>query len=202
MPELLPSSTDTAPAGRVLVVCTGNVCRSPYMERRLRQALEGHDVSVGSAGTGALVGASMETGSAALLADSGARVDGYEARQLTRELVVSADLILTAAREHRAQVVQYYPKALAYTFTWGDFVDLIDGLDAADLGEAVPGESWVSHVAALAASRRGVVLPRPIEETDIPDPYRQDTKAFATMADSVEAGLPSIVAALTPPRRE
>ena len=172
------------------------------MERRLRQALEGHDVAVESAGTGALVGASMETGSAALLADSGARVDGYEARQLTRELVFSADLVLTAAREHRAQVVQYYPKALAYTFTWGDFVDLIDGLDAADFGEAAPGESWVAHVATVAASRRGVVLPRPVEETDIPDPYRQDAKAFARMADSVEAGLPSIVAALTAPRRE
>lgn len=187
--------------GRVLTVCTGNVCRSPYMERRLRQALRGTGVEIESAGTGALIGADMEAGSARLLADAGARVDGYEARQLSRELVASADLILTAAREHRAGVVQYYPKALAYTFTWGDFVDLVAGLEPEELGEAAPGTSWVSHVAATAAERRGVILPGPVQQTDIPDPYRQGRTAFARMADSVEAGLPSIVAALTPPRR-
>lgn len=199
--EMRTTEPRSAGPGRVLTVCTGNVCRSPYMERRLRQALLGTGVEVESAGTGALVGADIEAGSASLLADAGACVEVYEARQISRDLVASADLVLTAAREHRGAVVQYYPKALAYTFTWGDFVDLVASLEPEALGETAPGRSWVSHVAATAAQRRGVVLPRPVQETDIPDPYRRGRAAFARMADSVEFGLPSIVAALTPPRR-
>lgn len=184
--------------GQVLVVCTGNVCRSPYMERRLRQGLDGYGVEVVSAGTNALVGAGIDPGSAALLKDAGVSVCGHEARQLTREMVSSTDLILVAAREHRAEVVQYFPKALAYTFTWGDFADLVAGLDTRRLAESSVGLSWVSRVAAEAAARRGVVLPRAKSQTDILDPYRQDSVAFTRMARRVEVGLSDIVAALTP----
>src|SRR5690606_41368685 len=41
----------------LLIVCTGNVCRSPAIERLFRSAFaEGSGITVHSAGTGALVG--------------------------------------------------------------------------------------------------------------------------------------------------
>ena len=49
-------------AGSILVVCTGNVCRSPYIERRLRHELAGTGIEVTSAGTRALVGHDMDAG--------------------------------------------------------------------------------------------------------------------------------------------
>ncbi|GMA87571.1 hypothetical protein GCM10025868_28210 [Angustibacter aerolatus] len=54
----------SAPA-RVLVVCTGNVCRSPLVERLLRQRLGTDAVDVSSAGTQALVGEPMTDPAAA-----------------------------------------------------------------------------------------------------------------------------------------
>ena len=59
-------------AGRpftVLAVCTGNICRSPAVERLLVAELgPGSDVHVVSAGVGAVVGAPISPPMAALLA--------------------------------------------------------------------------------------------------------------------------------------
>ncbi|WP_170144128.1 hypothetical protein [Calidifontibacter indicus] len=45
---------------RILVVCTGNICRSPYIERVLATQLAGRGYTVESAGTRALVDYPME----------------------------------------------------------------------------------------------------------------------------------------------
>ncbi|EWT06970.1 protein tyrosine phosphatase [Intrasporangium chromatireducens Q5-1] len=191
----------TAGAGQVLVVCTGNVCRSPYMERRLAQALDGSGVIVASAGTGALVGQPIDPDSASLLSSVGARTDNYVARQVTPQIIGEADLVLAAARSHRGEIVQMYPKALRFAFTWGDFADLVADLHPAGIGLPEAGESWVAHVASVAASRRGTVPPRPKKESDIIDPYRQDSQVFEAMAEAIENDLPAIVNILTPPLR-
>jgi protein-tyrosine phosphatase len=59
--------------GRILIVCTGNICRSPFIERLLQRQLDerrpGSDrgILVHSAGTGALTGSAMDERAAALL---------------------------------------------------------------------------------------------------------------------------------------
>ena len=184
--------------GRVLVVCTGNVCRSPYMERRLARGLAGTGVVVVSAGTRALVGEGIDPGSAERLRKVGAGVDDFAATQLTAQIVADADLVLTASREHRGEVVQLHPKALRYCFTWTDFADLVHGLEPAGYGRPGPDQTWVSHVAAVAAARRGTIPPRPREESDILDPYGRAPEEFYLMAEQIEEGLAPIVAVLTP----
>lgn len=197
------STGAASPAGRVIVVCTGNVCRSPYIERRLTQLLDGTGIAVSSGGTGALVGSPIEPGSVTELRERGAAKDGFAARQLTPAMVADADLVLTATRAHRAEVVRLSPRAMAYCFTLGDFAHLVadadaDGAELEEFGSHDPGASWVAHVAGLAASRRGMIAPLPVDESDIPDPYQQGPEAFARMADAVEHVLPAVVRALTP----
>jgi len=91
----------------VLLVCTGNICRSPLGEALLRRAVtqRGIDgVTVVSAGTGAWDGAPASEGAYLVGLERGLDLSGHRARLLTRELVEAADVILTMARHHRARV--------------------------------------------------------------------------------------------------
>ncbi len=91
----------------VLLVCTGNICRSPLAEALLERALRDRaiaEVTVTSAGTGAWDGAPASEGAYLVGLERGLDLSGHRARLLTRELVEQADLILTMARHHRARV--------------------------------------------------------------------------------------------------
>jgi protein-tyrosine phosphatase len=80
---------------RVLMVCTGNVCRSPMAEALLRArfAARGRG-TVTSAGIAALVGRRAEPHAIALLAERGLDLSAHRARQLTPELVADAELVV------------------------------------------------------------------------------------------------------------
>ena len=184
--------------GSILVVCTGNVCRSPYLERRLRHELAGTGIAVESAGTKALAGLDMDDGTRERLDAAASDAKGFRARQVTPEMVAGADLVLTAAREHRTAVAQLHPAALRRVFTVSDFADLVDGLTVVD-PDADPladlDASWVRQVAAAAARRRGSIVARQ-SGVDITDPIGGPPSAFGQMANEVDAALVPIVRAL------
>jgi protein-tyrosine-phosphatase len=92
---------------RILLVCTGNICRSPLAASLLTKALTDREldaVDVSSAGTGAWDGAPASEGAYLVALERGLDLSGHRARLLTRELVEESDLILTMARHHRARV--------------------------------------------------------------------------------------------------
>jgi protein arginine phosphatase len=91
----------------ILLVCTGNICRSPLAAALLERALgerAAEGIRVSSAGTGAWDGAPVSEGAYLVGLERGLDLSGHRARLLTRELVEQADLILTMARHHRARV--------------------------------------------------------------------------------------------------
>ena len=91
----------------VLLVCTGNTCRSPMAEEILRGALERRgaaEIVVSSAGTGAWDGAPVSEGAYLVGLEHGLDLSAHRARLLTRDLVEGANLLLTMARHHRARV--------------------------------------------------------------------------------------------------
>jgi protein-tyrosine-phosphatase len=91
----------------ILLVCTGNICRSPLAAALLERALRERaatGIEVTSAGTGAWDGAPVSEGAYLVGLERGLDLSGHRARLLTRELVEEADLILTMARHHRARV--------------------------------------------------------------------------------------------------
>src|SRR5207249_10676249 len=92
---------------QILLVCTGNICRSPLAAALLQRALAQrgiNDLEVSSAGTGAWDGAPVSEGAYLVGLERGLDLSSHRARLLTRELVDAADLILTMARHHRARV--------------------------------------------------------------------------------------------------
>ena len=87
----------------ILVVCTGNICRSPMAEGMLKKylprSLAGR-VAISSAGTHALHGNMAQPHAVAVMQGLGIDITGHRARQLSGTLVKSADLILVMERFH------------------------------------------------------------------------------------------------------
>jgi protein-tyrosine phosphatase len=188
---------------RILIVCTGNICRSPFIERLLQHELDerrsasGPGVVVRSAGTGALAGSAMDARAAAQLVLHGGDPAGFSARDLTPALIAESDLVLTATRAHRGKVALMSPKVLRRVFTFRDFADLVGGIDG--LGAPASGtdsRAWVGQVTQVVAASRGLRPPLAPDLADIVDPYRREDEVFSTMARQIVASMPSVVRAL------
>nr|WP_307802304.1 low molecular weight phosphatase family protein [Cellulomonas fengjieae] len=187
---------------RVLVVCTGNICRSPAVERLLAAGLgaayRGRDtagglapaIEVGSAGTGAMVGQPMTDQMAALVTAQGASADGFQARQLAPGQIRQAGLVLAMTRQHRSRIVELLPAAVRRTFTLRELARLVDDIDPATLpGANATTADRLRALVPLAAAARGLTAHRPADD-DVVDPYHGDAalyrKSFGQLLPAVE----------------
>ena len=92
----------------VLVVCVGNICRSPVGERLLRVAAP--DLTVASAGLAAVVGAAADETAIQAAGEINLDLDGHVARQLTDAIGKAHDLILVMEPGHRAEIGRRFPQ--------------------------------------------------------------------------------------------
>jgi protein-tyrosine phosphatase len=107
---------------RILIVCVGNICRSPMAEALLREHLRGRDVTIESAGLAALVGKPIDVDAGAVLAGHGLAADAHCARKLTPELVSAADLVLVMDQRQLSAVRAIAPQATGKTFLLGRWI--------------------------------------------------------------------------------
>jgi protein-tyrosine phosphatase len=197
---------------RILVVCTGNICRSPQAERLLTAQFErrslGGEVEVSSAGVAALVGRAMEPQAAAQTIGYGGNPSGHLARRLEQSMVEAADLVLTMERAHRAAVVRVVPRASRYAFTLPEFARL--ALDLRDSGEAeaadasVPPADRLRALVPQVAAQRGLSLPAAAEHDEVEDPYGRSDEAYARsgshVASAVSAAVDVVMQLVSPGR--
>ena len=138
----------------ILIVCVGNICRSPAAEALLANKLEGKGLTISSAGIGALVGNPMDKTAHEVLNDHGVEHTAHRARQVDSEMLHRADLILVMEQSHIQHIRQIAPEVHGKTFLLGKWLD----------------------------------------DTEIPDPYRQSKPAFehvhSLLTQSVESWLP------------
>lgn len=178
---------------RVLVVCTGNICRSPAVERLLAAGLAGTDVEVSSAGTHAMRGEPMSPPMAALVRAAGADADGFVARQLAPALIRDAHVVLGMTRAHRAVVVEHVPAALRRAFTLRELVRLAAAVDPQRLPAGTPGERLVALLPLAAAQRAAV----PRGDDDVVDPYGGPASLYQRSFDELAGPVRALVEVLT-----
>jgi protein-tyrosine phosphatase len=114
---------------RILIVCIGNICRSPTAEFLFRRAFAGRGIECGSAGLGALVDKPMDPLAQALLAEHGMDGSAHRARQLTPALLREADLVLAMEQGHIASMRRLAPEASGKVMLldkWGAGQDIPD----------------------------------------------------------------------------
>ncbi|MEU2434169.1 MULTISPECIES: protein-tyrosine-phosphatase [unclassified Streptomyces] len=193
-------------AFRILHVSTGNVCRSPITERLTRHALShrlGDSIAGGliveSAGTWGHEGAPMEPNAETVLTDFGADPSGFVGRELLDEHVICADLVLTATRDHRAQVISMGHSAGLRTFTLKEFTRLVRAIDPATLPDPLD-DGVVERARALvraAAALRGWLLAPSAEADEVYDPYGAPITFFRSIGEEIHQALDPVVTALT-----
>jgi protein-tyrosine phosphatase len=177
----------------ILAVCTGNVCRSPAVERLLASKL-GPTVTVNSAGTHALVGQPISDPMAALLMDSGLESDSFEARRLSEHMLKEADLVLTMTRAQRRLVVELWPAAVRRAFTLREFARLLSLVDPAALPPGSPAERLRAAIPLAAAGRGRQRMPP--EEDDVVDPFRLSKTVYAASFAQITSAVEAVVYAI------
>lgn len=98
----------------ILLVCTGNSCRSVMAEALLKKALKEagkEGIEVRSAGVSAINGMAPTPETVEVLRKVGVDAAGIRSRSLTDDMVKKADLILVMASHHMDDIINRVPEA-------------------------------------------------------------------------------------------
>ncbi len=116
---------------QILVICTCNICRSPYGEYKLRSLLPSFTITSAGLDTdmNRLAGKPADSVAIKIAAESQINLRTHRAKQLTEEMIEYHDVVLGMDRKHMELLSEYFPsyKEKIYMFS-----DSIDGLPIED----------------------------------------------------------------------
>jgi protein-tyrosine phosphatase len=175
----------------ILIVCTGNICRSPMAEGFLRRSLEARfsasAPSVGSAGTWGSPGNPAMPEAVAAAAERGADIRSHGASTLDPDSILPASVILGMTQEHRDTSAQMVGGSGSRTFTLKELVRLLEGLEGAGgtVAEA-PVEQLRARVAAADVLRAKGFVGNPLDE-DVVDPLGTPMETYRAVAWEIDS---------------
>jgi protein-tyrosine phosphatase len=173
----------------VLVVCTGNLCRSPLVAALLERELErtGSKATVSSAGTAAPPMGTPDTRLLRAAGEHGLDLSAHRSRMLTPAMLDQADLVLVMTADHRRQVEALRPAAVSRT------VLLRTAAWKAQLvrGREQSFDEWVERLTAdVPIAER----PRLDLANDLPDPIGGPLREYRAMAEEVSTLVATLAA--------
>jgi protein-tyrosine phosphatase len=185
----------------ILVVCSGNLCRSPIAEAILRSLLTERfgsaAPSVSSAGTIARRGAPATEDAILVAAEHGLDASSHAATVLEAHVLGEPDLILAMAAEHRDEISALDPTARSRTFTLKELVGLLEQLPPAAVGAGL--DSLATRVRDANALRRDGSPPGPADE-DVADPIGHPLETYRAVAWEIASWSRRLIESLFGPK--
>ena len=177
----------------ILVVCTGNICRSPMAEVLLRAHLQanGIDARVHSVGTTAW-GGTATAHAIEVMRDHGLDLSAHASRQLEAVHIADADLVIAMTRNHLGRVCAVGSDVADRTFLLGELARLGQAVGRRRADEAV--REWAARVAAT----RGDVPVVGRMDDEVADPVGEPVEVYRATADRLDRDLRTIAMLLTP----
>lgn len=181
----------------VLVLCTGNICRSPMGEAFLAQHLRdrGIDAHVHSAGL-VLDGRPASRHGVTALEALGFDLRGHRSRIVDGQLLAEADLIVTMAREHLREAVVTRPDVWSRAFTLKELVRR-----GGQIGPRRPDESLSDWLARCHEGRSHNDLLGEDPTDDVADPYGSSLSDYERTAREIRDLIDRLVVLAFPTRR-
>ncbi|HHL19038.1 MAG TPA: low molecular weight phosphotyrosine protein phosphatase [Thiothrix sp.] len=133
----------------VLMVCVGNICRSPMAEYLLKDTLP--ELNVFSAGLSAVVGKTAEKTAMRLMQEKEIDMSDHCAQQLNTLLLSRADLVLVMEQAHLNTIHHNYPAARGKVFLLGKWINNKQIVDPYQKGE----QAFQDSLHAIEASISG-----------------------------------------------
>ncbi len=140
---------------KILVVCAGNICRSPMGEAFFKQALADKGYTIDSAGIIGLVNHPADDKAIKVMADIGIDISEHRGKRLNEKLIAEFDLVLVMTQRQVAEMGRQWPFSKGRVFRIGHWLD-IDVADPYRLDEAVFVEArnniqesvaeWIKHL--------------------------------------------------------
>ena len=105
----------------ILVVCVGNICRSPMAEALLKQRFPNKIID--SAGVGALVGHPADPAALEIMSKQQIDITSHIAKQIDEQLAKKVDLIFTMSDGQTKWIEERWPFCRGKTFKLGHWME-------------------------------------------------------------------------------
>ncbi len=169
---------------KVLIVCTGNTCRSPMAQAMLTQMVQDKElrVEVESAGVSAFGGDAPTPQAEQAMKGYGLDISTHRSRAVHVDMLAECDLILTMTSSHKQQILRVLPDMADKIFVLGEYAKYLE-----------QENQTVIQNSTLIDQKSNMNPDVDTSKWDVSDPYGQLVDSYIKTAREIKGLLAAIV---------
>ena len=126
---------------KILVICTGNACRSPMAEGFLKKQLSPEeDFVILSEGISAADGLMPTDYAIEVMSEENISISSYRTKPFSRDFARAADIILVMSKMHKDFILNIMPEIKTRVFLYNEFAGVKNGNEDIEdpIGQSLP----------------------------------------------------------------